>query len=77
MGCENCTVRKMLQEGCCTNDVGFGTKMVKIGLRVIEVCQNLQNDHGKIYCETYYSDRSDNCGNFNCDEVYAEGLHLQ
>lgn len=28
--CKGCTVAKMLDQGCCTNDLGFGTKLVQI-----------------------------------------------
>ncbi len=35
--CRGCTISKMAEQGCCTNDLGLGTKNVSIK-RVVEDC---------------------------------------
>lgn len=70
MGCENCNPLIMNRRGCCANDVGFGTKPVTNGRRVIEVCQKLvkMND-GSWGCGIYGSRRRpDECKNARCEE---------
>lgn len=76
MGCENCSVKKMLSEGCCTNDVGFGTKIIKVdgGRRSIEVCIYLKKDWGgSPYCG-YHFMRPVMCKAFFCESSYSDGL---
>jgi len=68
--CLNCSIRKMLREGCCTQDVGYGTKLIEnrnTGVRV-EVCSRLIADDGHPYCGEYL-DRNKNgmCAGFSCE----------
>lgn len=39
--CKTCTPKKMAEEGCCANNLGFGTKILRNKFRKIEVCRYL------------------------------------
>lgn len=76
MGCEDCSIRKMLREGCCTQDVGLGTKTVKVdgGKKTIEVCIYLSKDFGGApYCSNH-GRRPPICKAFFCESEYAKGM---
>lgn len=69
-GCENCTIRKMARESCCTEDVGFGLKQLvnrKTG-NTISVCANLFNVDGAWLCGDY-NNRAPECKAFECDSL--------
>jgi Fe-S-cluster containining protein len=72
--CEDCTLRVMLQNGCCTNSVGKGTKLMidsETGNRV-RVCKNLEVDEvGGLVCGDY-ANRPDVCRNHECFEDMNE-----
>lgn len=66
--CERCHPRIMEEHGCCTNDVGFGTKLVIHGGVYYEVCKKLKRDGDGCYCSDYYN-RPMACRSFECIEL--------
>jgi hypothetical protein len=63
--CLRCSVRVMRQQGCCTQDVGEGTKLITNGLKRIAVCLHLVVNDGAPYCGNY-ADRPYECRAFRC-----------
>jgi len=55
----------MLIEGCCTNEVGFGTKLITNGLRRVRVCAKLVVGDGPPFCGKYGT-TPENCQGFSC-----------
>lgn len=74
MGCENCKVKIMNEIGCCTNDLGFGTKIVMVGLRPIAVCKKLRKTFsGKWRCSIHNKpEYPDECAAFECERSCGE-----
>jgi len=74
--CLTCSIRKMSYEGCCTENVGFGLKLVTLpnGNRA-SVCNNLETDPdtNENFCLDY-SNRPDECRQFECDLVQNQRL---
>jgi hypothetical protein len=63
--CLDCSVRKMLREGCCIPDVGDGTKLITNGLTRVSVCANLVVNQGSPYCGIWGS-HPEACRSFRC-----------
>lgn len=59
----------MEYSGCCTEDVGFGTRPVTLKSgEEFEVCNNLRKIPGGPWVCTIYRRRPSVCSNFRCDK---------
>ena len=67
MSCNNCTIARMADAGCCTSDVGYGLKIMEEDGRRFSVCKYLE-DYGDGYeCQIYYDpERFDECKSQRC-----------
>jgi hypothetical protein len=61
----------MADENCCTNDVGYGTKVLKNGFRRIVVCTELMiMDDGSWGCGGL---KQQECYSFSCERKLRAG----
>lgn len=73
-GCGSCQPAYMREEGCCSEDVGFGTKTVwdNHSKQWVTVCASLRKQpHGKWDCGDYYN-RPPECRQFECVRSLGE-----
>jgi hypothetical protein len=75
-GCNDCTIRRMRIESCCTEDVGFGLKTLRNPLTKMAICvcsRLIKNEEGGWMCSDYYS-RPSECKSFECDLSLGDRL---
>lgn len=69
LNCEDCNPRIMHEEGCCTTDVGKGTKLLvsNRGTRILACALLTKYDDGW-GCRDY-ENRPSVCESFNCHRI--------
>lgn len=72
--CDDCNIRRMLRNGCCTQlvDERIGTKRIRSSLgRSVEVCANLVVNQGAPFCGDYQN-RPPECRAFECESILKQ-----
>lgn len=71
--CGSCKLAFMEYSGCCTEDVGFGTRTVRLkNGKKYEVCKNLEKVPDGPWVCAIYRRRPPVCSNFRCERFDGE-----